>query len=59
MIVTNCYNSGKLFRACSLVTALVWQKEELARRKANLLNNPAARLAWDEVKRRIRNRYGR
>jgi len=36
-----------------------WQREELARRKANLMSNPAARLSWDEVKRRIRSRYGR
>lgn len=36
-----------------------WQKEELARRKANLMDNPAAGLSWDEVKRRIRSRYGR
>jgi putative addiction module component (TIGR02574 family) len=36
-----------------------WQKEELDRRKANLLNNPASGLSWDEVKRRVRNRYGR
>jgi putative addiction module component (TIGR02574 family) len=36
-----------------------WQKEELARRKANLMNNPAAGLSWTEVKRRIRSRYGR
>jgi putative addiction module component (TIGR02574 family) len=36
-----------------------WQKEELARRKANLLNNPASGLSWDEVKRRIRKRYER
>jgi putative addiction module component (TIGR02574 family) len=36
-----------------------WQKEELARRKANLMNNPAAALNWEEVKRRIRSRYGR
>ena len=36
-----------------------WQKEELARRKANLINNPAAGLSWDEVKRRIRIQYGR
>lgn len=36
-----------------------WQKEELARRKANLTSNPAAGLSWDEVKRRIRSRYGR
>lgn len=36
-----------------------WQKEELDRRKANLLANPALGLSWDEVKRRVRNRYGR
>jgi putative addiction module component (TIGR02574 family) len=36
-----------------------WQKEELARRKANLLNNPASGLSWDEVKQRVRSRYGR
>lgn len=36
-----------------------WQKEELARRKANLQNNPASGLEWEEVKRRIRSRYGR
>jgi putative addiction module component (TIGR02574 family) len=36
-----------------------WQKEELPRRKANLVNNPASGLTWDEVKRRVRSRYGR
>ena len=36
-----------------------WQKEELARRKANLMSNPASGLSWDEVKQRVRNRYGR
>ena len=36
-----------------------WQKEELARRKANLMNNPASGLSWDEVKTRVRARYGR
>ena len=36
-----------------------WQKEELARRKANLLTNPASGLAWEEVKRRVRSPYGR
>ena len=36
-----------------------WQKEELARRKANLTNNPASGLTWEEVKRRVRARYGR
>ena len=36
-----------------------WQKQELERRKANLLKNPASGLAWEEVKRRVRSRYGR
>jgi len=36
-----------------------WQKEELARRKANLLQNPASGIAWPEVRRRVRGRYGR
>jgi putative addiction module component (TIGR02574 family) len=36
-----------------------WQKEELARRKANLMNNPASGLTWEEVKQRVRSRYGR
>jgi putative addiction module component (TIGR02574 family) len=36
-----------------------WQKDELARRKANLMQNPASGVSWEEVKRRIRSRYGR
>lgn len=36
-----------------------WQKDELERRKANLLKNPASGLAWEEVKRRVRARHGR
>ena len=36
-----------------------WQKQELARRKANLLKNPASGLAWEGVKRRVRERFGR
>ena len=36
-----------------------WQKEELARRNANLQKNPASGLNWEEVKRRIRSRHGR
>jgi putative addiction module component (TIGR02574 family) len=36
-----------------------WQKEELARRKANLEKNPASGLSWDEVRRRVRKRYDR
>jgi putative addiction module component (TIGR02574 family) len=30
-----------------------WQKEELARRKANLMNRPLSGLSWDEVKHRV------
>jgi putative addiction module component (TIGR02574 family) len=36
-----------------------WQKQELARRKANLLRSPASGLVWEEVKRRVRGRHGR
>jgi putative addiction module component (TIGR02574 family) len=36
-----------------------WQKEELARRKANLMSKPGSVLTWDEVKNRVRSRYGR
>jgi putative addiction module component (TIGR02574 family) len=36
-----------------------WQKEELARRKANLMSNPASGLSWEEVKQKIRSRHGR
>ncbi|MDM7994175.1 MAG: addiction module protein [Acidobacteriota bacterium] len=31
-----------------------WQKDELDRRKHNLLNNPAPALSWEEIQRRIR-----
>jgi putative addiction module component (TIGR02574 family) len=36
-----------------------WQKEELDRRKTNLLANPSSAVDWEEAKRRIRARYGR
>lgn len=36
-----------------------WQKEELARRKANLQNRPATGLTWDQVKRRVRRNHVR
>jgi putative addiction module component (TIGR02574 family) len=36
-----------------------WQKEELARRKQNLLGNPGSALSWEEIQRRVRSRYGR
>jgi len=42
-----------------LVPVQDWQKEELARRKANLVKNPAAGLSWEEVQRRVRSRHGR
>lgn len=32
-----------------------WQKEELARRKDDLMSNRGALLSWDETKMRIRN----
>ena len=36
-----------------------WQKRELARRKANLLKNPASALSWEDVRRQVRARYAR
>jgi putative addiction module component (TIGR02574 family) len=36
-----------------------WQKQELVRRRANLLKNPASGLPWEEVKRKVRARYAR
>ena len=36
-----------------------WQKEEVARRKANLLKNPDSGLTWEEVQQRVRSHYGR
>lgn len=36
-----------------------WQKDELARRKANLLKNPGSGVTWEDVQRRIRSRHGR
>jgi len=36
-----------------------WQKEELDRRRANLVKNPGSGLSWDEVVKRVRSRYGR
>ena len=32
-----------------------WQKDELARRKASLISQPASGVLWEDVKRRIRN----
>jgi putative addiction module component (TIGR02574 family) len=36
-----------------------WQIAELARRKANLSNKPVSAVLWQDVKARIRSRYGR
>lgn len=36
-----------------------WQKQELARRRAGLLEHPASALSWEDVKQRVRARYGR
>jgi putative addiction module component (TIGR02574 family) len=36
-----------------------WQKEEIDRREANLMANPASAVSWEDVKARIRSRYGR
>ena len=35
-----------------------WQKQELARRKENLLRNPGSGIAWEAVKRRVRAKHG-
>lgn len=35
-----------------------WQKEELDRRKARLLDDPSSALSWDEVKRSVREPNG-
>jgi len=35
-----------------------WQKQELARRKANLQKYPASALTWEEIQARLRNRHG-
>jgi len=34
-----------------------WQKQELARRRANLLKNPASGLSWENVKGKVRAHY--
>ena len=35
-----------------------WHQEELARRKANLMQYPASGLTWEDLQRRVRSRYG-
>ncbi|MCA9443211.1 MAG: addiction module protein [Candidatus Omnitrophica bacterium] len=36
-----------------------WQKEELLRRKANLMRHTAPEATWEEIKERVRQRSGR
>lgn len=36
-----------------------WQLQELERRKANLTSNPASAVTWEEIQRRVRQRYVR
>jgi len=36
-----------------------WQKQELARRTANLRNSPASGLSWEAVKKNVRARHAR
>ena len=36
-----------------------WQAEKLNRRRENLLKNPASSLTWEDIKARVRGRYGR
>lgn len=36
-----------------------WQQQELVRRRANLLRNPASASTWEDVSRRVRDRNGR
>ena len=35
-----------------------WHKDDLARRKANLLKNSASALSWQDVQRRVRSGHG-
>jgi putative addiction module component (TIGR02574 family) len=49
---------GDLAANPSEIPVADWQKEELARRKANLRSKPASGLSWDEVKSSIRRRFG-
>jgi putative addiction module component (TIGR02574 family) len=36
-----------------------WQRQELSRRKANLLRSPASGRSWEDVKQRVRDLHGR
>ncbi|WP_373527220.1 addiction module protein [Nostoc sp.] len=42
----------------SAIAVLDWQKQELARRKAEYLQNPAIGSSWEDVKARISQRHG-
>lgn len=35
-----------------------WQTEELARRKANLMNNPSSAVSWEQAKQIVRGNHG-
>jgi len=35
-----------------------WQKEELARRKANLQSKPASAVSWEDIRNRVRSQHG-
>ena len=39
------------------VPILEWQKEELTRRKDNMMKNPGTGVSWEAVKARIKNRH--
>ena len=41
------------------ITVHDWHKEELARRKANLMQYPTSGLTWEDIQRRVRSCYGR
>ena len=36
-----------------------WQRQELAQRKARLMQHPTTGLNWQQVKQRVRSRHGR
>lgn len=40
------------------IPVAAWQKEELARRKSDYLQNPDSGVSWEEAKERNRNRNG-
>ena len=37
-----------------MVQVHAWQKAELARRKVNLMQNPASVLSWEQIKENVR-----